>query len=99
MNALRLDGFRSIIEGRRLGPRHPRLTGSGGLARTSSGTELCMTSNEPCHLPLQPLGLAPLVEGDHVDTQLLGDRGHALTLGRPHPPPDISFDSLAARPH
>lgn len=40
-------------------------------------------------------GLAPLVEVDHVDPQLLGAFSQALGMGRPHSPADISLDSLA----
>jgi hypothetical protein len=51
------------------------------------------------HLSLQPPDLAPLVEGDHVDAQLLGDIRHTLAVGWPHPPADISLDGLAVRTH
>jgi len=47
------------------------------------------------HLPLEPPGLAPLVEGDYVDAQLLGVLRQALVMGRPHPPSHISLDGLA----
>jgi hypothetical protein len=50
-------------------------------------------------LPLEPPGLAPLVESDHVDPQLLGDLGHALAMGRPHPPSHIGLDGLAVTTH
>ena len=36
------------------------------------------------HLPLQPPGLAPLVEGDRVNPRSLGDFGHSLAMGRRH---------------
>jgi hypothetical protein len=51
------------------------------------------------HLSLQPPGLAPLVEGDHVDPQLLGDLRYYLAVGRPHLRADISLDGLAVRTH
>jgi len=51
------------------------------------------------HFPLQPPGLAPLVESDHVDPQLPGDLRHALAMGRPHPEADISLDGLAVTIH
>ena len=44
---------------------------------------------------MQSPGLAPLVEGDHVDPHFLGDFGHALAMELPHPPPHISLGSLA----
>jgi hypothetical protein len=37
----------------------------------------------------------PVVEGDYVDPQLLGDLRHALAVRRVHPPTDISLDGLA----
>ena len=43
--------------------------------------------------------LAPFVKGDHVDPQRLGDLSHALAMGRPHPPADISLDGLAVTTH
>jgi hypothetical protein len=51
------------------------------------------------YLSLQPPGLPPFVEGDHVDAQLLRDSGHALPVRRAHPPSDISFDRLAVTTH
>ena len=51
------------------------------------------------HLPLQAPGLAPYVEGDHMDHKLLRDLGHALAMGRSHPLADISLDGLAVMTH
>jgi len=51
------------------------------------------------HLPLQSPGLPPAVEGDHVNTQLSWDLGHALPLWWTHPPSHISFDGLAVTTH
>ena len=51
------------------------------------------------NVTLKAPDLAPLVEGDHVDLQLLGDRRHALTMGWVHPPEDIGFDAFAVTTH
>lgn len=51
------------------------------------------------HLRLQSPGLSPLVERDHVDAPFLGDRRHALAVGRAHPTADISLDGFAERTH
>lgn len=51
------------------------------------------------HVTLQAPGLSPLVEGDHVDSHLLGDRSHAQASGMPLPPPDIRLDGLATTMH
>jgi hypothetical protein len=53
----------------------------------------------PAPPPLQPPGLPPLVEGDHVDAQLLRYSGHALPVRRAHPPSDISLDRIAVTTH
>ncbi len=47
------------------------------------------------NLPLLTASLVPLIDSDQVDAQLLGDFGHDLTMEKPHPPAEISFDSLA----
>ncbi len=44
-------------------------------------------------------GLPALVEGDHVEAQLLGDLRSALAVRRADPTTDISQDSLAVRTH
>lgn len=49
------------------------------------------------HLSLQPRGHSQLVEGDHMDSQLVGDLRHALSMGRPHQASDISLDGIAVR--
>jgi hypothetical protein len=46
----------------RPGPRHQGFTGIAGLARTSSGTELCMTSNEPWRCPASEVNDGPCPE-------------------------------------
>jgi hypothetical protein len=44
-------------------------------------------------------GLAPLVDGDHVDPKLLGYLGRTLTLDRSRPSMDISLDCLTVTTH
>ncbi len=51
------------------------------------------------HLPLQASGLSPLLEGDHVNAQLLGDLVYDLLVRWSHPPADISLESLAVATH
>jgi len=51
------------------------------------------------HLFPQAPGLPQFVEGDHKDTQFLGDLNHARRVGRDHAPADISIVGLAIRAH
>jgi hypothetical protein len=51
------------------------------------------------HPPLKPPGFAPLVEGDQVDAQLLGDLRKALAMKWANPLAVIRLDGLAVRTH
>ena len=49
------------------------------------------------HLPLQSTSLALIVEGDHVNPNLLVNFRHALSVRRAHSLANISLDGLVVR--
>ena len=48
---------------------------------------------------MQQPGLTPLVEGDHVNAQMLGDLDHVLPVRVSHRPEYMSLEDLAVTTH
>jgi len=67
-------------------PDHLRLAPAGCVAASASGMRPALSTTT--------VKLSDYVDPEH-DLEL----GHALTMGRPHPPADISLEGLAVTKH